>query len=231
MSVTTQKPVISYLRVSTAKQGRSGLGLEAQRAAVAQHVAGNGSQLVAEYVEVESARKDSIDSRPQLRNALAHSKRAGAVLVIAKLDRLARSVFVTAQLHVSGVEFVCVDNPHANRMTIQILAAVAENESKQISVRTKDAMAVAKARGRVFGTPANLTAAGRAKASQRSAQARKRAAVEVYSDLAPVVLSLRGDGLTLRGIAAHLNSHGHTTQTGAVWTKVQVYRLLLRIAA
>lgn len=223
---TRNKPVISYLRVSTQRQGESGLGLEAQRVAVAQHVAANGYKLVAEYVEVESARKDSIESRPQLQNALAHAKRAAAVLVIAKLDRLARSALVTAQLQAGGVDFECVDNPYANRMTIQILAAVAENESRMISERTKDAMAAAKARGRVFGTVANLTQAGRIKGAQNAAQARSNAAAKAYRDLAPIVQSLHADGRSLREIAEHLNALGHTTRRQKPWTKVQVHRLL-----
>ena len=231
MTTTAQKAVISYLRVSTSRQGRSGLGLEAQRAAVEQHVAANGYRLVAEYVEVESARKDSLDSRPELQNALAHAKRAGATLVIAKLDRLGRSVYVTAQLHVSGVDFEVVDMPFANRFTIQILAAVAEYESKQISDRTKAAMAVAKARGRVLGTPSNLNSSGRAKGAQRAAQARKRAAADAYRDLVPVARQLRSDGVSLSSIANHLNAKGHTTRRQRPWTKVQVHRLLSKAAA
>lgn len=229
ITATAEKSVISYLRVSTARQGRSGLGLEAQRTAVEQHVAANGYRFVGEYVEVESARRDSIDSRPQLQNAIAHAKRAGAALVIAKLDRLARSVYVTAQLHVSGVDFEVVDIPFANRFTIQILAAVAEYESKQISERTKAAMAVANARGRVFGTPSNLSASGRVKGSHRAAESRKRDAAEAYSDLVPLVQQLRSDGMTLRGIADHLNALGHMTRRQRPWTKVQVHRLLLKM--
>ena len=224
--MTATPNVISYLRVSTRKQGASGLGLEAQRAAVAAHVATHGSQLVAEYLEVESARRDELDNRPQLRNALAHAKRAGATLVIAKLDRLARSVKVVSALIAGAVDFVCCDQPVANRFTLHIFAAVAENESRQISERTKAAMAAAKARGRVFGCAANLTSAARLKGTQRAAQARSHAARDAYRDLVPVVQSMRGDGATLTRIAEHLNSLGHTTRRQRPWTKVQVSRLL-----
>jgi DNA invertase Pin-like site-specific DNA recombinase len=229
--MTTTAKTISYLRVSTRKQGASGLGLEAQRAAVAQYVVTNGCEHVAEYLEIESARRDELDNRPQLRNALAHAKRSGATLVIAKLDRLARSVKVVSALMAAGVDFVCCDQPVANRFTIHIFAAVAENESRQISERTKAAMAAAKARGRVFGCPTNLTSAARLKGAQRAAVARSSAARDAYRDLVPIVQSMRGDGASLSSIAEHLNAAGHTTRRQRPWTKVQVCRLLAHGAA
>src|SRR5260221_640306 len=126
-----QCKIIGYYRVSTARQGRSGLGLEGQEAAVRGYAAEHGCDLIASYTEVETGTRDTLENRPELLKALAHAKRSKAILVIAKLDRLARSVYVTAELHRSGVEFVATDNPVANRLTIQILAAVAEDEARR----------------------------------------------------------------------------------------------------
>ena len=160
---------VAYTRVSTNMQGRDGLGIAAQHDAVARYAAEHGGEVVATYTEVESGAKHSLTNRPQLRDALAHAKRTKATLCIAKLDRLSRSVLFTAQLMSAGVEFVCVDNPHANRLTIQLLAVMAEHESRCISERTKAAMAAAKARGAVFGaTPETL-----AKATLAAVEARR----------------------------------------------------------
>lgn len=138
---------VTYLRVSTERQGQSGLGLEAQRAAVAAHVLGRG-EVVAEFVEVESGKRAD---RPELARALAEAKRAGAVLLIAKLDRLARNVAFIANLLESGVEVTAADMPEANRFVLHIMAAVAEQEGRAISERTKAALAAAKARGVKLG--------------------------------------------------------------------------------
>lgn len=142
--------IISYLRVSTARQGASGLGLEAQRATVAAHVAAGGHTLVAEYVEVESGRKAD---RPQLAAALSACKLHRATLVIAKLDRLARNVAFIANLMDGGVDFLACDMPHANRLTLHLLAAIAEHEREMISQCTKAALQAAKARGKRLGNP------------------------------------------------------------------------------
>jgi DNA invertase Pin-like site-specific DNA recombinase len=143
--------MVAYLRVSTDKQGRSGLGIEAQAAAVAQHIRLAGCELLATYTEVETGTKDRLENRPALRKAIAHAKRCKGTLVVAKLDRLARSVAVTSMLHQSNVDFVCVDNPSANRLTVQILSAVAEAKARAISERTKAALAAYKARGGRLG--------------------------------------------------------------------------------
>src|SRR5215207_6050100 len=137
----------AYLRVSTARQGQSGLGLEAQRQSVAEHVNGHGV-LLAEYVEIESGRRSD---RPQLSAALAHARATGATLIVAKLDRLARNVAFIAALMDAGVEFVACDMPMANRLTVHVLAAVAEHEAAMISARTKAALTAAKARGVKLG--------------------------------------------------------------------------------
>ena len=141
---------VSYLRVSTDKQGKSGLGLEAQRKAVADFLNGGRWQLLTEFVEVESGNRSD---RPQLASALAAGKKHKAKLVIAKLDRLARNVNFVSGLMETGVEFVAADMPFANKLTIHILAAVAEHEREAISARTKAALAAAKARGVKLGGP------------------------------------------------------------------------------
>jgi DNA invertase Pin-like site-specific DNA recombinase len=142
---------VSYIRVSTAKQGQDGYGVEAQRITVARYVEATCGTLLTEYVEVESGAHHTLNRRPQLRAALKRAKRERATLLIAKLDRLSRSVLLTAQLLTSGVDFVACDVPHADRLTIHIMAAVAEYESHIIGLRTREAMRAAKARGATFG--------------------------------------------------------------------------------
>ena len=141
---------IAYFRVSTDRQGKSGLGLEAQREAVMKYLNGGRWTLVGEFTEIESGKRDD---RPELEKALAACKKQKAKLVIAKLDRLGRSLALIAALMESGVEFVVVDNPHANKLTIHILAAVAQHERELISERTKAALAAVKKRGKRLGTP------------------------------------------------------------------------------
>src|SRR5262249_33260687 len=136
---------VSYCRVSTAKQGKSGLGLEAQEAAIAEHV-GNG-KLIEKYIEIETGKNDD---RPQLRKALHRAKVTAATLVIAKLDRLSRNLRFIAELQESKVKFVCADMPDANELTIHIFASLAQHERKVISERTKRALQAAKARGTVL---------------------------------------------------------------------------------
>ena len=141
---------VSYYRVSTDKQGKSGLGLDAQRRAVQQYLNGGTWSLIGEFTEIESGKRNE---RPELAKALAACKRQKAKLVIAKLDRLSRNLAFIATLMDSGVEFIAVDNPHANKLTIHILAAVAQHEREMIAQRTKDALQAAKARGVVLGNP------------------------------------------------------------------------------
>lgn len=145
------KRYVAYYRVSTDKQGEYGLGMEAQHASVHKFIEQNPGELVVEYSEVEPASKHSLANRPQLLAALRHAKRTKATLLIAKLDRLSRSVLVTSQLLASGVDFIAVDLPSANRLTIQLMAVMAEHESQLISDRTKAAMAQAKSKGARFG--------------------------------------------------------------------------------
>jgi len=225
--------IIGYLRVSTKQQGASGLGLEAQKAAVEAYSKLNAAKITATYVEVESSKKSD---RPQLIKALAHAKRTKATLVVAKLDRLSRNVEFLARVLNAGTEFVACDNPAANRLTLHILAAVAENEAKAISDRTKAALGAAKARGVQLGSlrPNHWTGreearrAGAKRATAESAKVRSRAAVEAYSDLLPEMQALAACGMTSQAIADRLNADGHTTRRGKHWNRTQVSRVLNR---
>lgn len=228
--------LIAYVRVSTAKQGESGLGLEAQQAALDLYAAANGGTFVQAYREVESG---TDDSRPALAKAVAHAKRIKGRLVIAKLDRLARSVHTISGIMQSGVDFVACDNPHANRLTIHILAAVAEDEAVRISQRTKAALTAAKARGKLLGSArpghwdghenARLKGAHRGGAAARAKWARET--VETYAAVLGTVRELREAGESLQVIADRLNADGHTTAKGAAWGPVQVSRLLAKVTA
>lgn len=225
---TTQitRPAIAYFRVSTARQGESGLGLEAQQSAVEQFAVASQMELLDAFVEVESGKKKD---RPQLAAALATAKKAGAVLVIAKLDRLARNVAVVANLMESGVDFVAVDNPTANRLTIHILAAVAEDEALRISERTKAALAAAKARGVKLGTTGK--AHGKIQ-GPKLAKANREAADARAASVAGTVAEIRtAGGTTLRAIADGLNGRSIKTAQGKVWHPTSVSRLLKRLDA
>lgn len=216
---------VAYYRVSTDKQGRSGLGLEAQKAAVRQFLAGRGWPPLAEFVEVESRRKDS---RPELVKALEACRLYRATLVIAKLDRLARNAAFLLSLRDAGVDFVAVDMPDANRLTVGIMALVAEDEAERISARTKAALAAAKARGTTLGgfrgyTPSE---ADRAAAVEAKAAKARQAAAAVL----PIIRELQAAGITtLGGIARELGRRGIPTPGGAgAWQAVQVQRVLKR---
>jgi DNA invertase Pin-like site-specific DNA recombinase len=214
---------VSYLRVSTAKQGQSGLGVEAQRKAVADYLNGGNWTLLAEYVEVESGANDE---RPKLAEALARCRLHDATLVIAKLDRLSRDVHFLTGLQKAGAKFVAADMPEANEMVVQIMAAVAQAERRMISARTKAALQAAKARGvRLGGDRGNLPVVGD-KGRAISAAERHRKAEQRTKDLAPTIAELRAQGATsLRQIAEGLNERGITTARGGRWSAVQVQRL------
>ena len=221
MSTIPTRKAVAYYRVSTARQGQSGLGLEAQREAVQRFSAGH-MELVQEFTEVESGKRKD---RPQLAEALATAKRLGAVLVIAKLDRLARNLAFVANLMESGVDFVAADNPTANRLTIHILAAVAEDEARRISERTRAALAAAKARGVVLGAAGKVQGPKLAKANKAAAAAR---AAEIADTVAEI---LEAGANTLRGIADELNRRSVSTAQGAAWHPTRVSRLLKRLQA
>ena len=215
---------VSYLRVSTDKQGRSGLGLEAQRAAVAGFLNGGQWELVAEFVEVETGKRAD---RPVLAQALAACRLHRAVLVIAKLDRLARDAHFLLGLEKAGVDFVAADMPHANRLTVGIMAMVADEERRMISARTKAALAAAKARGVRLGNPGNLK--NRAAGSARGNAAKAAGADARAADILPVINGIRAAGVTsANGIARALNERSIPTARGGRWQAVQVQLVLVR---
>jgi DNA invertase Pin-like site-specific DNA recombinase len=219
---------VSYLRVSTKRQGQSGLGLEAQRAAVADFLNGGRWELVEEFVEVETGTKAD-QHRPQLRRALSACRIHAATLVVAKLDRLARNAHFLLSLEKAGVEFVAADMPAANRLTVGIMAMVAEEEARMIAQRTKDALAAAKARGVALGTPENLSDAHRRRGSLIASKARRSKAAERAQDIAPIIADIEAAGaVSLRQIAAELNARGVPTPRGGLWAAAQVRRVLER---
>jgi DNA invertase Pin-like site-specific DNA recombinase len=219
------RKAVTYYRVSTTKQGRSGLGLEAQRHAVERYLATGGWALIGEFVEVESGK---LNKRPQLEAALAQCELTGATLIVAKLDRLSRNVAFLAALQDSGTKFVAADMPEANELTIHIMAAVAQAERKAISQRTKEALAAARARGVVLG--------GRRSNSHdlrhgpaASAAIRTRTAQERAHKVARQIEALRMQGhLSLRQLAAALTEKGITAPRGGGWSAAQVRTVLRR---
>lgn len=217
---------VSYLRVSTGRQGKSGLGIEAQRNSVTEFLNGGDWRLVKEYVEIESGKRTD---RPQLEAAIAACRVHGAKLVIAKLDRLSRDAHFLLGLDKAGVEFVAADMPSANRLTVGIMAMVAEEERRMISKRTKEALAAAKRRGVKLGGDRGVVPSKRTrKLAGEAVQAR---VTERAADLAPIIAELRAAGAaSLRDIAAGLNEQGIPTARGrSAWTAVQVQRVLGRI--
>ncbi len=225
--------IVAYYRVSTRKQGESGLGLEGQKTAVQEYAGRSKAKIVREYVEIESGKRSD---RPELEKALAHAKRSKATLVVAKLDRLARNYAFLSALMEAKADFVACDNPTANKLTIQILAAVAEHEADAISQRTKTALAAAKARGVKLGSARpghwkgreKARLAGALKASKRAVEVRREAAQEAYTDIYPAIAQMHSDGLSLRKIAGRLNDMGHVTRRGKPWNPVQVSVVLNR---
>ena len=216
---------VLYFRVSTDRQGKSGLGLDAQRAAVATFLNGGAWTVAAEFTEIESGKNND---RAELARAIRACRVYGAKLLIAKLDRLSRDAHFLLGLEKAGIDFVAADNPTANRLTVGILAMVADEEGRIISARTKAALAAAKARGTVLGGNRGSVvddAARAASAVARAAKAAGRAA-----DLAPIVAEIRTAGASsLREIAAALNAKGITAPRGGEWASTQVRALLAKI--
>ncbi|UOQ83303.1 recombinase family protein [Hymenobacter sp. 5414T-23] len=222
---TPAKKYIPYYRVSTVKQGQSGLGLEAQRAAVHRFAAGQG-QLGEEFVEVESGKRNH---RPQLAAAMAEARRVGGTLLIAKLDRLSRNAGFIFALRDSGVDFVCCDMPDANTLTVGLFAVIAQHERETISKRTREALTAKKARGARLGTPANLTVDARQHGLHvRQQNAREHQANKQASRVATL---LQAQGYNLTQIARELNEAGYRTRRGKAFHLATVRRLLVRAAA
>ncbi len=211
---------ITYLRVSTDRQGKSGLGLDAQRSAVLDFINGGAANLIAEFTETESGKRND---RPELAEALAVCKKDKAKLVIAKLDRLARNVAFISNLMESGVDFVAVDMPDANRLTVHILAAVAEHEREMISQRTRDALQAAKARGVKLGSP------DPGKGSAIGVAANKEKADRFAANVVPIIREIEASGVTSNlGIAKALNARGIPTARGGQWYDSTVKNALAR---
>ncbi len=218
---------IAYYRVSTQKQGRSGLGLEAQQASVEAYLRTHPGEILASYTDVETGKHSN---RPQLQAALAHAKRAQATLLVAKLDRLARNVHFISGLMESGVPFDCADRPGADPFRLHIEAAIAEEECRKISSRTKAALEAAKARGVKLGSAReghwvgreHLRAAALAKGRETQRQRSK------FTDTLPVIKQLREEGRTLQFIVDWLNEQGRTNSRGQSFTLPTLQRLIAR---
>ena len=225
---------IGLVRVSTEAQGQSRLGLEAGLADLRRYAEERGADLIAILEEVESGTHDELVDRPTLLKALALCRRRGATLLVPKVDRLVRSTRAHADIKRSGVAFRAVDNPAANEFTLDILVAVAAQEARAISDRTRKALAAYKARGGLLGSHrvgCHLTAEGRARGRARGNARKAREASEVYDDLVPEMMAWRSEGLSLRAIAGRLNARGDRTRTGVSWGPVQVKRTLDRAGA
>lgn len=218
---------VSYCRVSTARQGKSGLGLEAQREAVRSYLNGGNWSLVSEFTEVESGKKSD---RPELEKALQACRIYGAKLVIAKLDRLSRDAHFLLGLEKAGVDFVAADMPHANRLTVGIMAMVADEERRMISQRTKAALAAAKRRGVKLGGDRGARLTKVARKAGRDAQASR--ARDRAADLAPIIHELQQTGVTsFSGLATAFNQRGiPTPRGGSEWTATQIARVIERLA-
>ncbi len=224
--IEKQHRYIAYYRVSTSRQGASGLGLAAQRQTVESYINHKGGQLLGEFTEVESGRKAD---RVELAAAFKACRLHQATLVIAKLDRLARNASFLMNLQEAGAEFVCCDMPDANRLTIGILALVAEQEAKAISTRTKEALAAAKARGVKLGVAGTRNLRNQKLGRQRGTSTRMQKAQEKAERIGESIRPLVDQGLSLRAIAAQLNEAVIPTARGGTWSAVQVKRVIDRL--
>lgn len=215
------KAFVAYYRVSTDKQGASGLGLDAQRLAVLDFINGNGDKLIAEYTEIESGKRND---RPELQRAISHAKKERAVLTIAKMDRLGRRAsYVLNLLDNSGVRFVFVENPNAGELEIGIRAVVAQEEGRLISQRTKDALAAAKARGIKLGSPDPK------KGSAIGVAVNKDQADQFAANVVPIIKEIQASGIASNlGIAKALNARGIPTARGGEWYAATVRNVRAR---
>lgn len=221
MNLRKMTKAVAYLRVSTDKQGRSGLGLEAQREAVARYVAANGVALIGEHIEVETGKgANALSKRPELVAALATAKREKAGLIIAKLDRLARNVHFISGLMETGVEFAVADMPNADRFQLHLFAALAEKEAEVISQRTKAALAAAKDRGTELGKH------GKVLAARNQAEAMDR-----LEPIAADLLALKAEGLSVRKMVEALNSRSIPSPAGGKWHPASLHKALARLEA
>ncbi len=215
---------VAYYRVSTQKQGKSGLGLEAQKKMVTDFVAINGGEIVAEYTEIESGKHDS---RPELMNAMKHASLVGGRLLVGKLDRLSRDLHFITSLQKSRVDFVVSDLPGCDSFTINIYGSLAQREREMIASRTKAGLAAAKARGVKLGTN-NLKPELVKDASAKGVQVRQQNADDFAARVKPTIEALIAQGNSLRGVAAELDKLGVKTARGGVWTPTAVKNVLAR---
>jgi DNA invertase Pin-like site-specific DNA recombinase len=210
---------VAYYRVSTQKQGRSGLGLEAQQAAVKQYLAAHGGVELASFTEIESGK---VDARPQLDAALLHCRQTRATLLVAKLDRLSRNISFLFKMRDEGVKFQALDIPEANTLTLGVFAAMAQHEREIISTRTKAALAARKARGLPLGTPRDMSVYA-ATAAPAGSAANRRKAIARAKEIQPKIEAARKEGhASLRAIAAYLNNLEIPTPRGKQWTATAV---------
>jgi DNA invertase Pin-like site-specific DNA recombinase len=224
----TLRPLVAYLRVSTDRQGKSGLGLDAQRAALAAFAQANGFEIIAEYQEVETGKgADALDRRPQLAAALAHARKRRCAIVVAKLDRLSRDVAFIAGLMAQRVPFIVAElGVDADPFMLHVYAALAEKERAMIADRTRKALQALKAQGAKLGNPTNLSEASKAGAAVNAREADAFAA-----NVLPIIRELQAANVTSRrGIAAALNARAVRTMRGGMWSAMQVGRILERAA-
>lgn len=219
---------VSYYRVSTQQQGRSGLGLEAQELAVGNHLNGGNWELIASFTEIESGKDHT--NRPKLLEALALCRKHKATLIIAKLDRLSRNVAFISNLMESNIEFIACDFPTANRLTLHILAAVAEHEREMISKRTVEALAASKSRGRKLGWSIPSRTDG--EAARAKGRAYRQAKANQYaSNIQPIINQIQASGVTtLVGVAGALNARGIKSPRGGQWYASTVRNQIKRSA-
>ena len=216
----SSRKFVAYYRVSTQKQGLSGLGLEAQKMAVSAYLKEGDWQLINEYTEIETGKgANALDKRPQLRAALDYARKQGATLIIAKLDRLARNVHFVSGLLETGVEFVAADMPQANKVMIQMYSVMAEWERDQISARTKAALHAARASGVRLGVAGT-------KNLQRNLAERKEASYDFARRLAGVVNGFKASNLSQRAMVVELNKLGVRTARGGEWSLIQLQRIM-----
>lgn len=212
---------VTYFRVSTQKQGRSGLGLEAQEQAVGSYLDRIGGETLCSFTDVESGKRDN---RPQLDKAITRCRLTGATLLIAKLDRLSRNKAFLFKMMDSKIQFICADMPEANELTISFMALIADYEGKAISERTKAALAAAKARGVKLGNVRNLTNRDTEKARTAKIDAANARNSEILSVIDDMVAEYGPQ--SLRGMAGLLNNAGYTTTRGNCWQSTSVKRVI-----
>jgi DNA invertase Pin-like site-specific DNA recombinase len=217
------KHYIAYLRVSTDKQGEHGHGISAQRQAIQNHLATDSGELLDEYVEVESGKRND---RPELQKSISRCKMSRATLIIAKLDRLSRNLAFIANLMDAGIDFVACDNPYANKLTIHILAAIAEHEREMISRRTREALAAAKAKGIKLGgyRGTNVTDEIR----QDALLVRRAKSKEYSVNVIPMIHEHLKAGHSMNATARILNQLRIVTVRGGKWTAKSISRILSR---